>query len=48
MTTLKLKGIYLLDSMHIYLFADVTLKNKQLGDVWLVSACPISGNTNIS
>lgn len=30
-----LKGVYLLDSMH--LFADVTLQSKQLGDVWLVS-----------
>lgn len=24
-------------STHIYLFADVTLQNKQLGNVWLVS-----------
>lgn len=31
----KLKGVYLLDSMH--LFADVTLQSEQLGDVWLIS-----------
>lgn len=36
-TTPKIKGVRLTVCTSIYLFADVTGQNKQLGDVWFVS-----------